>query len=249
MINRYVTSKVDKRKKYILVFDCETACGLKNPVIYDKGWTIIDKQGNIYEKRSYVIEEIFNDEAFMETAYYKKKIPMYWEKIKAGEMLMKPWAYARAVLMNDIEHYGVAQFSAYNLGFDLRALENTAKELPTRGYWSYFNPKVKAKLEFVDIWTLACQTILQQKTFHSLALENGWFNKKTGNHKTNAEVAFRYITSDHNFKEEHTALSDCIIESAILAKCYRQKKKIVSKFHKQPFTFVTQKHGKIQLAV
>lgn len=245
--NNWLTSKVDKRKKYIMVFDCETACGLKNPVIYDMGWTVCDKKGKVYAKRSYVVEEIFGDDAFMETAYYKKKIPLYWEKIQSGEMLLKPWAYIYKVMMNDIAYFNdLRQFSAYNLSFDLGALQNTSKELA--GFWSFFNPKMYKEMEFVDIWTLACQTIFRQKEFKRQAELNKWYSPKTHNPKTNAEIAFKYITGNHDFKEEHTALSDCLIETAILAKCYRQKKKIVSKFARMPFKFVTETHGKFGVA-
>ena len=51
--------KIDKRKNYILVLDVETAGDVeKNPLCYDIGFVVADKQGNIYEQFSYAIEEI-----------------------------------------------------------------------------------------------------------------------------------------------------------------------------------------------
>lgn len=58
--------KIDKRKNYILVLDVETAGDVeKNPLCYDIGFVVADKQGNIYEQFSYAIEEIFDDSALM----------------------------------------------------------------------------------------------------------------------------------------------------------------------------------------
>ena len=41
-----------------------------------------------------------------------------------------------------------------------------------------------------------------------------------GNIMTNAEVVYQYITDQEDFKEDHTALSDAIIESEILARIF-----------------------------
>ena len=75
--------KVDKRKKYIMVVDVETTnnqIGVKNApndgLVYDLGFTVTDKKGHIYAKRSFAIKEIFNDKSLMDTAYYKNKLPL-----------------------------------------------------------------------------------------------------------------------------------------------------------------------------
>ena len=53
--------KIDRRKKYIMCLDVETANGFSKPLIYDMGFAITDKKGNIYQKFSFVIEEIFDN--------------------------------------------------------------------------------------------------------------------------------------------------------------------------------------------
>ena len=51
--------KIDRRKKYILVLDVETAGDVeKNPLCYDVGFLVADKKGNIYEEHSFAISEI-----------------------------------------------------------------------------------------------------------------------------------------------------------------------------------------------
>lgn len=241
--------KIDKRKKYIAVLDVETAGDVqKNPLIYDFGFTITDKKGFIYEKFSFLIEEIFQDDAVMSTAYYAEKIPRYLEGLEKGEYTLKPFAYARQVFLNKLKEYGVTQISAYNLRFDYNALNNTAFELTTK--YKYFLPYyVTKKMNFVDVWALACQTIFKQKSFKDFAIENKYYTEK-GNYQTSAEIAYRYMTRNNGFIEEHTGLSDSLIEAEIMAWCYRQKKKIYHKFENkdfQRFTWkhVTEFHGKV----
>ena len=53
----------------------------------------------------------------------------------------------------------------------------------------------------------------------------GWVSP-AGNIKTGAEFAHRYCSGDHSFIEDHTALSDSRIEVAILAECFKQKKRV-----------------------
>ena len=47
------------KKQYYIILDTETANSIEQPLPYDFGWVVIDRQGNIYEKFSYVIAEIY----------------------------------------------------------------------------------------------------------------------------------------------------------------------------------------------
>ena len=75
--------KIDRRRKYYLIFDCETATlpcaanydgmqkqkiAIAKPLIYDLGWQVIDRKGNVYLRRSYLISEIFSVPAVFNTA-------------------------------------------------------------------------------------------------------------------------------------------------------------------------------------
>ena len=53
-------TKIDKRKKYIMVVDTETANSLEYPVVYDLGIAITDKTGKIYESYSFVISDVYD---------------------------------------------------------------------------------------------------------------------------------------------------------------------------------------------
>lgn len=79
-------AKIDRRKSYYMVFDTETSNGLDDPIVYDIGFVIVDKKGNVYEAKSFVIYETFcKMKDLMQSAYYADKIPNYIEQIERGE--------------------------------------------------------------------------------------------------------------------------------------------------------------------
>ena len=83
-----IEKKLDRRRKYFLILDCETctlpyaselsaeakkSVAIAKPLIYDLGWTICDAKGNVYRRRNYLITEIFSVPAIFNTAYYASK--------------------------------------------------------------------------------------------------------------------------------------------------------------------------------
>lgn len=233
--------KIDKRKKYILVLDVETAGDVeKNPLCYDVGFVVTDKKGKIYESFSYAIEEIFDDDAVMRSAYYYNKLPLYHQKIASGVMKLKPFRYVRRVILNLIEKYNIKTVAAYNAYFDfVKALNNTYCELTNYRY--FFPYDVSQKLEVNCIWHMACQTIFSQKSFPSWAIKNGYYSK-AGNLKTNAEVAYNWMLKSSDFVEEHTGLADVYIEAQIMAWCYKQHKKMNRKINRMCWRIPTKTH-------
>ena len=92
-----VSVKYDRRRKYYLVLDCETATlpcagnlpaeakknvAIAKPLIYDLGWKIIDKKGRVYSRKNFLISEIFSVPSIFDTAYYASKRPLYLEKLE-----------------------------------------------------------------------------------------------------------------------------------------------------------------------
>lgn len=131
--------KLDRRKRYYLILDCETATlpfvrelpaeiqkkmALSKPLIYDLGWKVIDTKGNIYCRKSFIIAEIFSVPAIFETAYYKDKKPLYLKAIQEGETKIVAWNEAIHDLKTDIQK--VNAVGAYNAAFDFfRAIKFT----------------------------------------------------------------------------------------------------------------------------
>lgn len=209
------------KKEFLLVLDTETANTVEQPLPYDIGYAITDRQGNIQLQRSFVIAEIFlENRDLMKTAYYAEKIPQYWDDIKSGKRKLKKFYNIRQQILEDMKTYNIKKVGAYNMGFDKKALNNDMKYI-TKNYRWFFPHGT----EFFCIWHMACTTILNRPSYIKFCQKNG-FVSEAGNIQTSAECAYRYIIKNPDFVESHTGLEDVQIEIAIMAYCYRQHKKM-----------------------
>jgi hypothetical protein len=204
------------QRKIILVLDTET-CDLQGHV-YDVGYTIADRKGVILTRKNWLVEEIFTDPNKMMGAFYARKLfSHYAPMLDAGTISLAPWSKIVAEMQADVDAFGVNVLAAYNLGFDRRVMRQTNELL---GLGPILPP-----MEQLDIWQFACETKLSQKAYKRIAEENGWVSS-AGNIKTGAEFAYRFCSGDFGFIEDHTALSDAIIETKIMADCFATKRKV-----------------------
>ncbi len=228
-------TKVDRRKKYIMCLDVETAGNIGSPQIYDIGFAITDKKGNIYQKYSFVISEIFDNKKLMDTAYYACKIPMYLKDLEEGNALKVKFLEMREVFLKCMEVYNVEMISAYNLNFDMRALKNTTEKLFGKG--KRFLTSEYKDVDLMCIWSFACEVLYSRPSFINFIDKHNLMTEK-GNPLTNAEVGYRYISGNTEFVEAHRGLEDVEIECQILAKCYAQKQKHESGILGSPWNIV-----------
>lgn len=213
---------IDHRHNYFMVVDTETCGGLDNPLVYDIGFLIVDSQGRIYERRSYVVYEIFwKQKDLMQSAYYAEKLPQYYKGLKTGEWVCKRFFNIRREMLDLLEQYKVKAVCAYNASFDFyRALNNTMAFILNKKK-AYFLP---FGTEIWDIWRMACNSFLCHRAYDKMAYENEWVSER-GNVRTSAERAYAYLTGNEAYEERHTALSDCEIEAEILVKCLKARVK------------------------
>ena len=223
---------IDKRKHYIIVLDTET-CTLDkdfngvtpfNMFVYDIGWAVVDKKGNVYETKSYINRDIFFDEKeLMDSAYYSNKLPQYYEDIKNGTRKVATWYNIRKDLADTMARYNTKTVCAHNARFDDGATKNTQRWL-TKSKFRYFFPK---KTEIWDTMKMAQDVVAKTPTYKEFCEENGYMTKhKTPRPQVKAEVLYKYITGDNDFIESHTALEDVLIEKEILAYCFNKHKKM-----------------------
>ena len=221
------SNKIDKRKKYYIVLDTET-CPIdrevegvdpKNMLVYDIGFAIVDKKGNIYRTGSYIISNVFFKEFYekMQSSYYANKIPQYIEDIGNGTRKVKTWAEISYILREVIKEYNVTIVTAHNAQFDFYALDNTKKYLNEYSMLPY--------MTWYDTLKMARSVMAEMPTYKQFCQENNYITA-TGKCKTTAEVLYRYISGNNDFKESHTALEDVLIEKEILAYCFKQHKKM-----------------------
>jgi hypothetical protein len=230
-------------KKYFVVIDTETCNTVEQPLPYDIGWAICDRYGNIEVERSFVVAETFLDmKDVMKSAYYAEKIPQYWDNIKNGLTIIKPMWAIRKQLLADMKEYNTKRVCAYNMGFDKRALNNLMR-YHSKSWCRWFFP---FGTEFYDIWNLACSTLLNTKSYIDFALKNGLVSD-CDNIQTSAECAYKFITKNCEFEEEHKGLDDVRIEVAVMASCYRTHKKIENSINSACWRKVQRKRKEMEL--
>lgn len=211
-----------RKKELLLVIDTETANTINQPLCYDIGYAICDRQGKIYLERSFVVAEIFLDNKdLMTSAYYAEKLPQYWEDIKNGTRTLKSIFNIRKQIHEDMKKYNIKKVGAYNMGFDKRALNNTIRYC-SQSRFRWFFP---FGTTYFCIWNMACQVVLNQVSYIKFALQND-FVSASDNVQTSAECCYRFLKKQIDFIESHTGLEDVRIEIEILAKCYAMHKKM-----------------------
>ena len=211
----------DNRIHYYLVIDTETTNSFDDPLVYDIGGAIVDKNGHIYESFSFVIRDIFvYERELMRTAYYANKIPSYVQEIYNNARAMVDFYYARRFILNLMEKYNVHDVAAYNAHFDQNALNVTQRWL-TKSKSRYFFPY---NTNFICIWNMACQTLCQRKTYKEFCEKNNFISKRGTNYSTSAETVYRYLILDPAYEEEHKGFDDVLIELYIMKRCFSAKK-------------------------
>lgn len=208
-----------RMKKYIMVVDVE---GTKHGYVYDIGYAVVDLQGNIYETYSAIVSEVFfgmHDE--MSTAYYADKIPKYGKRVCNRQTVCTDIDTVRQKVFSAMERFKIKTVAAYNVKYDRNALNRTISYI-SDGYVTSFFP---AGTIYWDIWGMACETILKRKSYTKQAIEKGWISKK-GNIKSRAEYAYKYLSGNDEFEEDHTGLEDVLIETIILAATIATHKKM-----------------------
>lgn len=194
----------------VAVIDTETT---KNGYVYDFGAAIMNiGTGEVIDSMNVVIEETFNDVSAMNTSYYACKIPAYLEAINAGELEVLPFSECFKRFSALLEAHGVRSVWAYNMAFDFKALNRTIAELSNGFITSFFHASVKC----YDLMSSAVNIIGNTRRYQKWAIAHDYVTP-TGRARATAETMFRFITDDASFVEDHTALSDAMIEADILA--------------------------------
>lgn len=253
------------KKLYYMVVDTETATlpfaneiahgdserkkriAIAKPLVYDIGWTITDRQGKIYERKQFLIAEIFSVPSVFNTAYYAEKRPRYLEMLRRGETSVMPWDSVMEIFMADLEK--VDAVGAFNSMFDFKKAipftELYIRKLYSPDYYKWeqiqrnmsiaiaegtVNKKNENDFEndvfrfrgneytLFDLWGLATSHLLNNATYKNECLMHNLFTASGTFFKTSAESSYKYLVNKYDFVENHTALDDAEIETFILSK-------------------------------
>lgn len=254
------------RKKIYMVVDTETCTlplakefasakdkiALAKPLVYDIGWTLCTRSGDIIKERNFLVQETFFVPEIFSTAYYSNKRPLYMDILTHGEIVPACWNDIIDCFIGDAKKADL--LAAYNASFDFKkAIPFTERYInalysPNYNSWER-NQKISAagiaggqktssnpdflkpfleigkqRFPIVDIWGLACQRLLNNKRYKGFCIKNNLVTASGKYFKTSAESAFRYLSSRKTFVEAHTALADARIESYILSRCCQRGK-------------------------
>lgn len=198
----------------IIFVDTETTNSIDDPICYDVGFAVSDKEGNIYEEQSFVVAEIFLDEELMASAYFIDKIPQYWEEIKQGKRKLARFNTIRLAFAETCARHNITKVCAHNARFDYRSLNLTQRFLTSSKY-RYFFPY---GVEIWDTLKMSREVLKNCENYEKFCAENNFLTKNKAKQFT-AEVLFRFITNNVDFTESHTGLEDVLIEKDIFSYC------------------------------
>ena len=202
--------------RYFVVLDTETTNSIDDPLAYDVGFAIIDEEGRVYETYSFVVADVFLDKDLMENAYFKEKIPFYWEDIKAGRRTLAKLSTIEWTLARIMKKYNTNIICAHNARFDYRSTNSTLRYLTSSKY-RYFFPYG------IEIWdTLKMSRLaFNDEEYDNFCYDNNYITKN-GRKRYTAEILYRFITNNNDFIESHTGLEDVLIEKEILVECLKR---------------------------
>lgn len=209
-------------KKFIVI-DVEGMAGQKP---YDVGYIVADKYEKIYQSRSFCLfpNLLQNSQAVNRNSDENCKI-MTARNFRAmtqdfeNPPEVRKWQVInntdfKRFFESDVKKFKVKKAYSFCVRFDRKMIENI--------FGAEFED---ISLDWRDIQTAILQTRLMTRKYLDFCYNNN-FRTLKGFPQTKAETIFRYITNDIEFVEEHTGLSDVLIEYKILLSAFKTKKKV-----------------------
>lgn len=206
----------------IIVIDTETTNDIDCPIMYDCSFIVADFDGNIYDKKAFVVADVFLNDELMSSAYYIDKKPQYWEDIKNGVRELKTLRNIKKAVWEIMKKENITKVFAYNCRFDYLSTALTQRYI-TKSKYRWFFPY---GTEFFDILKMTRLIFKDSYSYANFCEENNYLTKFYKPQLT-AEVVYRYLF-DETFTEEHKGLEDCEIEFEILLHCVKELKEIES---------------------
>lgn len=190
----------------ILVFDTETV-DVEHAFCYNVGYTIVNiETREKLLKRDYVIEQVWENKMLFSTSYYAEKKQLYINALRGRKASIKHWGHTMQRMIKDIQEFNVEFAYAFNSPFDVRVFDFNSEWFKTSNALDY--------VKTIDIRGLINKLLFSEE-YQAFCEENGLYTE-SGNYSGNAESLTKFIRQDIDFVEDHTALSDSLIEADII---------------------------------
>lgn len=210
------------RVEKFIVLDVE---GMQSARPYNIGYIIADRKGKIYKRHSFAIPVAFW-ENIADCLKIGQAIDMTKKNIQEILADMDKRKRKRKyqtvsiseftnIFLKEIQRYKVKRIFAYNVAFDKGAITRLLDP-------AIFN---SLEIEWCDIISGILTTKLLTKKYVNWCIENNYLTN-TGIASYKAEIVYKYLTNDLNFEEEHTGLSDTLIEYQILLDVFKSHKAV-----------------------
>lgn len=199
-----------------MVLDVE---GYSNCRPYNVGFRVADKGGNCYYEHNAALMPCVweNIQQFIvNKENYKMKAANEMTHKNIEEILIdKDDKYIKYYdidkffnkFLDAISYFGIKKIWAYNVTFDHSALKRLFTIEQTQ--------IIENIITYCDIIPAITYTYLLNEKYITFCKDNKFFTPK-GYISTKAEIVYRYLTGNLNFKEAHTGLEDTRIETEIL---------------------------------
>lgn len=218
------------KAKIFMVCDTETTGLASRAIVFDFAYVIATRKTVLCE-RAFLVREIITNPRIMFAAIADRRwresfggkiFRHYIPALNNHELRLFAWRDILEIMRDDILTFGVDVFSAYNLKFDLGALNKTHQMIAEKNLDF-------SRFDLLCLWEFACCTVCQSQLYHDIAWQqgqaNGWITP-ANNVRTNAEKVYAFLSGDLDFIESHTALADAQIEVEILQRLLARKKTI-----------------------
>lgn len=205
------------QKQIFVVLDTETT--KRNGLVFDAGWTSIDRKGNHYGKGSY----LFRDVLVQDDPFYREKIGNYWEMAWQHDVRPITFANFRDRFNRHLNKLRKMNFEpiicAYNAAFDTRQLSLTAMKMLGKRFLTH----PTRLLDIWDAWASSCpKRYIAERS-------------ASGNVRSRAEDVYKFEMKLPHFEEAHTGYEDTKIEAQILLKVLARKQSLPIVTHPSQF--------------
>lgn len=191
----------------ILIFDTETV-NVEHAFCYNVGYTILNLETKEKVlKRDYVIEQVWENKMLFSTSYYAEKKQLYVSALRGRQAQIKHWGHTMQRMIKDIQEYNVEYAYAFNSPFDVRVFDFNCEWFKTSNALDY--------VKTIDIRSLIGKLLFSDE-YKAFCEEHDLFTDSGSGYSQNAETITKFIRNDIDFVEDHTALSDSLIEADII---------------------------------
>lgn len=205
-----------------LVFDTETI-DLQDKRCFDIGWTVGNlNTGEILCNESFLVEDIFNTSIYRKAFFYNQNNSFYQAALEVNTIEVRNILAIRLAMNKAIVDYGANIISAFNIKFDINALNatyahfnkiNTDKE-KEKLYKEILVASLSKKFQVIDIPLVFAHAV--EAKYGKFCKEHDFLTAK-GYISTKVDHINKYLVS-MDYNESHTAGKDSMDEFNILYK-------------------------------